>query len=211
MGPSRSGDAGERGATLVELMVALVVLGLALGVIYGALIQMTRLLARTTAVSVANQQTEVAVAEVDRDIRSGNVLYDPSTLNDPAAGIYPGMALLLYTQNNAPQAPVPNRCVEWRVDRQLLQTRYWSPAWRSDGIVSPWRTVAAGIVNATVSPQVSAFSLPGAAYGGRLVSVDLLAASAPGATPSQLQVSVTGRNTLYGYPQTVCASIPPSS
>lgn len=204
------GSGRDGGFTLIELMVSMTVLALVLGVVYGAYVQMLGSVAKATAFSTANDSVQTAVAQIAREVRSGNVLYNPANQNDPANGIYPGMSLLVYTQNNAPQFTPENRCVEWRIDNGQLQTRYWSPNWATDGVVTAWRTVTHHVVNQIVSPQVPAFALSAVpAYGGRLVSVDILGAVSANATPSEIQASVTGRDTLYGYPQSVCASVPP--
>ena len=85
----------------------------------------------------------------DRQIRSGNVLYDPGTENDAANGITPGQSVRIYTQANV--AARGQRCVQYRIYGGSLQQRSWSTIWRTDASVSPWRIVADNVVNATVS------------------------------------------------------------
>jgi type II secretory pathway component PulJ len=150
-------------------------------------------------------QARLGAQQLDRQIRSGNLIYNPALENDPANGIYPGLALRVYTQSNSIQ-----RCVQWRIYNSALQSRSWTTTWQTDGIVSEWRTVADHIVNTTSSP---AFSLdPTSSFGSRLLNISLLVNDPRSeAQNSVVDASVAGRNTQYGYPNFVCASIPPYS
>ena len=150
-------------------------------------------------------QARLGVQQLDRQIRSGNLIYNPAQENDPANGIQPGLSLRVYTQSNSVQ-----RCVQWRIYNNLLQTRSWTTTWQVDDIVSSWRTVADHIVNSTGSP---AFTLdPTSSFGSRLLNISLLVNDSRSASKNAaVQASVAGRNTQYGYPNFVCATIPPYS
>ena len=87
-------------------------------------------------------QARLGVQQLDRQIRSGNLIYNPAAENDSANGIQPGLSLRVYTQSNSVQ-----RCVQWRIYNKLLQTRSWTTTWQVDDIVTAWRTVADHIVN----------------------------------------------------------------
>jgi hypothetical protein len=71
-----------------------------------------------------------------------------------------------------------------------------------------WRTVAEGIVNRTVTPNVQLFTVDPDPYkGGRTVQVTLLVNDDYANHPDQtirLQAALTGRNTTYGYLQNAC-------
>jgi hypothetical protein len=164
--------------------------------------------------SQTNDQARLAIEELDREIRSGNVLYDPASENDAPDGIYPGMSLRIYTQTNATTRTPGNRCVQWRVFSGELQTRYWSTTWRTDSIVSDFRVVADHIVNQPnpPTPPTTAVFLkdPDPAKAGRTIIVTLqVQEKAKSGRVVQVQASITGRNTEYGYPNSVCADIPP--
>ena len=125
--------------------------------------------------------------ELDREIRSGNVLYDPANCPpppvdpsggptcDPAEGITANMTLLIYTQTNANSRNPGNQCVQWRI----------SPAFTLD---------------------------PTSAFGSWVVGVTILTNGDPanGESPTVTNTTeLTGRNTEYGYPSNICTTIPP--
>jgi prepilin-type N-terminal cleavage/methylation domain-containing protein len=212
---SRAAAGDESGMSLVELLVAMAIMGFVitavLSVLSSAMIGYNRQSDRST----TNDQARLAVEELDREIRSGNLLYDPALeAGSAGSGIVPGYALRIYTQNNADTRNPGPRCDQWRILNGSLQHREWTTTWREDDIVSGWRTIATNIVNQTVSPPVPAFVLPSAVsypyYGGRLLSITLLAqVKASSGSPVRVQESVTGRDTEYGYPTNVCTDIPP--
>ena len=164
--------------------------------------------------SANNDQARLAVEEIDREIRSGNVLYDPALENDPSNSIYPGMSLRVYTQTNASTRTPGNQCVQWRVASGVLQKRSWSITWQVDGIVSAWRSIADHIVNQPTPPTPPTTPLfridPDPAKGGRTIVVTLQENQNPvSGRTVVIQEAVTGRNTEYGYPNNVCSTIPP--
>src|SRR5213594_4125494 len=105
--------------TLLELMMVLVILGTVMSGVQ-------RAVNRQSDRSQSNDQARLAIEELDKEIRSGNVLYDPSLTgqpwsDDPGNGIYPNMALLVYTQTNAVTRNPGNKCVQWRIVNGQLQ------------------------------------------------------------------------------------------
>jgi type II secretory pathway component PulJ len=194
--------------TLIELSVSVSILVIVIGAILLVLPSVQNSLNRQANRSQSNDQARLAVEELDREIRSGNLLYDPQYESDPY------MSLRVYTQANADTRLGGNRCVQWRIVQQQLQRRSWTVNWQSaDGVVDPWRIVATGIVNKAVSPTVKAFKLdPDPFKGNRTLVVTILSRASTSAgsnTPVQISSSVTGRNTEYGYPSNVCSTIPP--
>jgi prepilin-type N-terminal cleavage/methylation domain-containing protein len=214
----------EAGFTLIEMVITVSILSLVLIIVTSVLFSVQSSFSRETIRSDTNDQARLAVQQLDREVRSGNLLYNPYPAaplppwaSDPANGIYPGMSLLIYTQTNATTQTPGNRCVQWRIMNQQLQSRDWSTEWRTDDIVDPWRVIATGIQNQVVNPQVSAFTLdPDTNKGGRTMVVTLLVntnttSNTTNGNTESFQLSVTGRNTSYGYPSTVCTDIPPYS
>lgn len=211
--------------TLVEMLIAMAVLGIIVPIFLTSLISVQTRVGRQTDRSLTNDQARLAVEQLDREIRSGNLLYDPKD-ETPAY-----MSLRVYTQTNASTRTPGNRCVQWRIVGGQLQRRDWSITWRTDGVVSGWRVVADHLVNQTVSPAVPVFKLdpdpakgytcvancsdPNPAnrrYAGRSLVVTLLVnEDASSGQNVRLQSSITGRNTQYGYPVSVCDDIPPPS
>ncbi len=206
-GQGRRG-AGEAGFSLVEVLTVISLLSVVLAMTVAVMWSVQGGIAKATDRSRSNDAVRRAVQELDRQVRSGNVLYDPAAENDPANGIHPGLSVRVYTQANATTNTVANRCVQWRIHERRLQSRWWSPTWQFDGAVSGWRTLATGIVNDTTTP---AFSIdPRPEFGRRIMVVSLIArTNSRSGQPVRLEASVTGRNTEYGFLGTVCNPVPP--
>jgi prepilin-type N-terminal cleavage/methylation domain-containing protein len=193
----------DEGFTLVELLVAMVVMTLVLALSFTVITKIISGTKSSQARSNAIDEARIGVEQMERQIRSGNVLYAPSY--DSSNKLW---LLQVYTQVNGNQ-----RCVQWKVDTvgQTLQFRSWSPTWQQDGDVTAWRIVARDIVNNPASSPDTPFnrSTSGGVYGTRLLDVHLLvrASGTPGSTA--LDSSITGRNTSFGYDQAVCTSAIP--
>jgi len=214
-------DRPEDGFTLLELTVALLIMGVIAAAVTSVLYSVQRTYERESYRSQSNDQARLAVEQLDREIRSGNLLYDPDPNPQPVPcplwvcdttnHIFPGMALLVYTQNNATSHSPGNRCVQWRIYQNQLQVRDWSPEWRNDGIVDAFRVVADNVLNQSLSPQVKAFQRDtDQAKGGRAMKITVIAnVSSVGGSNVTIQQEITGRDTEYGYPSSVCVDIPP--
>jgi prepilin-type N-terminal cleavage/methylation domain-containing protein len=230
---ARSRLASEAGFTLVEMLIAMSLLTVVMVVFMGALFTAQNTVNRSTARSTSNDQARLAVQELDREIRSGNVLYNPANCPPPpgnpaglptcdaAVGITPNMSLLVYTQTNANTRNPGNECVQWRITPvdalglSHLQRRAWSVNWQTDGIVFGWRDVAEDVVNRQPpggGPAVPLFSLDlTPSYGSRVIKVNIQTNGAPNVVASSTVatiMSITGRNTEYGYPSNICTTIP---
>ncbi len=187
------------GSTLVETSIGLAVLGLVFATAFSAfsLFQSVTLPAEQR--SNTREQAKLALTQIDRHVRSGNVLYDPATESSP------GLSLRIYTQANGTQ-----RCVTWRIESRQLQVRSWSPVWRTDGEVSGWRSVATDIDNTSLQP-VFILNQTGN-FGSRLIDVDLtVRVVGSNAQAVRVKTSIAGRNTSYGYGAGVCNDIPPGA
>lgn len=195
----------EGGFTAIEVVMTTAVLSIVMAMSMAFLVSAQRTVTIADTRSNNVDQARLGVQQLDRQIRSGNLIYNPASENDSANGIQPGLSLRVYTQSNSLQ-----RCVQWRIYNKLLQTRSWTTTWQVDDIVTAWRTVADHIVNTTGSP---AFTLdPTSSFGSRLLNISLLVNDSRSASKNAaVQASVAGRNTQYGYPNFVCATIPPYS
>jgi type II secretory pathway component PulJ len=194
----------EEGTTLLEMMVTISLLSVVSLLFLSIMASVQQGIERQTDRSNDNDQARLAIQELDREIRSGNVLYDPGT--EPAPFV-PGYSLRVYTQTNANTRTPGNRCVQWRISGTELQRRDWATTSPSS-TVSAWRVVAEDIVN--VSQGVPAFVLEAdPTKGSRIVNLTIVTqTSSRSGSPVRIAASVTGRNTQYGYPTSVCASIP---
>lgn len=199
---------GDDGTSVTEVMVTLALLALVLAIFSSAMIAMFNRVHVADRRSQSNDAVRLAIEEIDRQVRSGNVIHDP---HDPAIPAdQRGMSLRIYTQTNAPTASHANRCVQWRVASGKLETRWWSRAWQSDGVISGWRTVAEHLTNAPSDTPPFSFDRDEVSYGDRVLRVRLLV-NRDRNTGSDVEVaaSITGRNVQFGYPITLCDSVPP--
>ena len=195
--PPRRSD--ERGLTVVELVVTMAVLAVVVPMALTLLHTVQRGVVAQQSRSDSTDQARSAAQQVDRQIRSGNVLYQPES---------GGMSLRVYTQANAAQ-----RCVQWRVLDRQLQWRSWTTTWLVDGSVSGWRVAADDVVNATVVPPVPVFALDTSQveFGQRIMRVSILTNDSERAgRPTRIDVSVTGRNTQSRSAASVCNDVPPA-
>lgn len=221
IGRARRRARGEQGFTLVEMTITLSLLLVVLAVFFGVLVSVQNAVARQGGRSDSNDQARLAVEELDRQIRSGDVVYDPcsATAMQPftaqSSDVKLCQALVIYTQTKAGTGN-PNQCVEWMIDPagQLVE-RTWDVEWQDEAGASGytgWRDVANNVVN--LSTSTSAFQLlSGPAYGSglsRAVTIDVVTRdNAFQGNAVSIQDTVTARNTQYGYPANVCSSPPP--
>ena len=192
----RSKERSDAGTTLVELIISMTIFSLALAMVYGVLITVQRQTKDATSRADSVGNARLALQQIDRQVRSGNVLYNPASEALP-------LSMRVYTQANGDQ-----RCVQWQVWNGKLRTRSWSTTWQTDGLVDGWAIVARDVVNTTATPP---FALQGGstAYGSRLVDITLQVKSpTAGGNPINVTSSLSGRNTAYGYDPGVCSPVP---
>ncbi len=189
---------GESGLTVLEIMISLGILSIILAIFFSVLASVQTGVAKTADRSVANDEARLALQQIDREIRSGNVFLDPDAESDP------GMMLRVYSQANYPTRKLSHRCVQWRVEGEELQTRSWDVDFDNNGDVTPWRIVARHLHNQTSEPKAKAFSLEtSATYGGddihgRVMRVRLLTNKNERAGGDvELEAAIQGRNTTY--------------
>ena len=201
--------AHDEGMSLVELVVSMGIMSIVLIVFGTVLASVQRQVIAQEKLSAANDEARLAFQQLDRELRSGNVLYDPAT------EAVPNMRLRVYTQANAPTrgtlgAPTGYLCKLWRIRgaTQRLQVRSWVPGstlWLDD-----WRTVADYVVNRDLDED--AFWLDDDELkAGRTIAIHLAVnpdvENHPESTV-RLDASLTGRDTAYNYPTTLCQALP---
>ena len=194
---------GDRGLTLTELLVSMAIFSTLVGFVYGVLITVQRQSADVQARQESVGSARLAIEQMDRQIRSGNVLYDPNDTTDPG---YLPMSMRIYTQANGDE-----KCVQWQVLNGRLRSRSWSTTWQTDANVSSWANIANDVVN-TTADATSAFSLPTGttAFGKRLININLRVKNQADKGGEQvIQTSLSGRNTQYGYDAGICSPVPP--
>jgi prepilin-type N-terminal cleavage/methylation domain-containing protein len=210
---------GQGGFTLAELLVAMMILVIVIVIFDGALVSIQQGVASEDLRSQNNDQARLAIESLDREIRSANYIYDPTTETSRTFGgsLTNGFALRIYGQSNAStRSPAPGYlCELWQItpespssSQRLLQVKTWPPF--QSGSASSWQTVATGVVNRAVSPTVAAFAVdPGNPSGtNRTIDITILSnvslSRVPNATV-RTQVAITGRDTSFGFPASECA------
>jgi prepilin-type N-terminal cleavage/methylation domain-containing protein len=213
----RTRSTDERGMTLPEIMITMTLMSIVLLIVTSVLASVQRTVTYEESLTRTLDAARLAVQELDRELRSGNVLYDPAMENAPVGtpgriasctGCEPGYTLRVYTQTNADTRGT-YKCVLWKIDTgQRLMTRSWPPSDPTGA--TGWSIVTTGVVNRDLG--ISAFALdPDVLKGGRtlniLYAINSNLAHREGQT-AKVQASLTGRNTSYGYPANVCQQTP---
>ena len=215
--PTRRRPTGDGGLTLIELLVTMAILSGAMAIVTSAIIGVQRYAGDVQGSSDANSEARQAVAQIDRQVRSGNVLYSPANETEPSScvptGTDAGTCMRVYTLANGTE-----RCVQWQVlqdpedaTSDVLRSRSWSPSWQTDLNYTGWTVQARDLVRDESAPP---FTLQGAvtASSSRFLVVEFQAKDPrrPG-KPVILTSSLAGRNTNYGYDGGLCTPAPPTS
>lgn len=205
----------DEGMTLVEMLVSMLVFSVAVTLVYGAVIFTMRTMNESQQSSDAVTEARLALATIDRQVRSGNVLYSPA--NEPA--LYSGCTadpdplksagtcMRIYTQSNGDE-----KCVQWQVlddgsgnGTADLRVRSWETTYPA-GDATDWSVAARGLVLSSDQP----FTLLGAEspYDERLLRVQIDVRDERTGGTSSIVSSLAGRNTSYGYDTGRCEPVP---
>jgi prepilin-type N-terminal cleavage/methylation domain-containing protein len=216
----------DRGLTLTELLVAMAIFSGAVALAFSAVITIMRMSTEAQRSADAAAELRVAIAQIDRQVRSGNVLFSPAnetTTGCSAVGAFAGTCMRIYTQSNGEQ-----RCVQWQVVEDdspdategtyVLRSRSWDPDWASGtGEVTEWGVVARGLHyehGTTEAPFTLSAALdvgtPVTAYGERMLVLHLESLDTRSGKAVAIESSITGRNTSYGYSGGQCSPVPSS-
>jgi len=198
----------EEGISLAELLVAMAILSIVMLVFTSTLAGMQRAVVEEDVRSRLNDHARLGLQSIDRQVRSGNLLYDPSSevgTVDPFGVAAAGYLFRVYTQAQFGGDEDP-RCATWFVDdeRQLLY-RYWPPL--DEDSATDWQVVATGVVNR--DEGVPPFVIDST---GRTLTVELVVNPELDTQPEATQTfeaALTGRNTSFGYPSNLCETLPP--
>lgn len=140
----------DLGITLVEVMVATSLFFIALSMFGAVLIVSHRTQIRDSEYSSVNDAVSLAVAELDKQIRSGYVIPDTTPLGTTADSVK------IFTA-----AKGSDRCVAWAIyptiGTPVLPQSLYVKSWNPKAVAPPsfsaasWRKVLSGIVGATSS------------------------------------------------------------
>ncbi|GIG20379.1 hypothetical protein Cch01nite_11030 [Cellulomonas chitinilytica] len=213
----------DRGWTLIELLVSMTIFIGLLGMVFTILVTVSQQtkdnLARTRAVD----QAQLGLMQLDRQVRSGNVISDPALETSAGSGVPTYYSLRVYTQTDG-----VFQCVQWRVrfpagsSYGVLEFRSWKPNWQAVGGVSAWRVTARNLVqpsSSTVNPADPATWPPffvqqhdaELSSQAQTIRVTLRLkdpAQRASSKPETVSSVLTGRNTVFGYPADSCAIVP---
>ena len=104
----------DEGVSLPELLVTMAIFSIVMSVVFSAMIAIEKQTAKVQNSAQAISQVRLGLAQIDKQVRSGNVLYSPA--DEPAsvpsctASGTSGTCMRVYTQTNGTQ-----RCVQWQV------------------------------------------------------------------------------------------------
>ena len=213
IGRLRTIDRDQRGMTLVELMISVALMVVVAVIFTTVLLAVQKGVIRQQARSEINDQARLALEQMDREVRSGSVLYDPAS--EPAAvcagkDCAPSYSVRVYTQANAPTRQATyggdgTQCVQWVIDDQQLFRRAWEVGGTAS--LSGWRMIAEGVVNREPLVNVPAFSLPNP--DSNVLDITLMLNSRYGSNDPprtvRMDTSIAIRNAGTGDP---CSPIP---
>ncbi|WP_062078878.1 prepilin-type N-terminal cleavage/methylation domain-containing protein [Demequina globuliformis] len=211
----------SEGYSLTELLIAMTIFSTLMALIFSLFITMINQsednLARTRSV----EQARLGLSQIDRQIRSGNVILDPALDSHAQSGVGSNYSLRVYTQENG-----EDKCVQWRVIFHNGASQFGDLEYREWDAGNPsssttWYNVANNVVaptNDVIDPDDPESwppfwldtTLP---TGSKAQNIRVtLRMSDPGAEagakPAVVSSVVTGRNTVFGYSPDYCSSIP---
>lgn len=158
--------------TLVELLVAMPLGLLVLGLVLALVVSTTNTESAGVAIGQANATVNSAMNSIKLDVVNADVIFNPATEGVRAgATIKPGFSLRMLTVIGGQTA-----CVQWRVSGKTLQNRSWPVG--IPPLTVPWVTRFHGVSNQQTAPPFTMTTT--SAYGDRLVDVRLfVTASSP--------------------------------
>lgn len=212
----------DAGMTLVELIVSMTIFTGLMAIVMGIVVQFIYMSRDSLATAQSVEQARLGISQIDRQVRSGNVIVDPSLETALSSGVAPFFSLRIYTQEDG-----VNRCVQWRViDKDGdgfsdLQFRSWHPSYPVIDDVTDWSLVAQNVVvPATVSTSASnpgqwppffVDSSMGGSTNAHFVRITLRLKgpeSRATAKPVTVTTVVMGRNTVFEQPVNSCTNVP---
>ena len=212
----------DQGTTLVELIVSMAIFSfvmvLTLSVLVGVQKDTQRVVQRDDAITQLRQ----GMAQIDREVRSGNVLYSPAnevgkTLGCSSSLTLPaGDCMRIHTHSNG-SALQRQKCVQWQLQPDAtrpgtsrLMTRTW-PSPLVDKVTKvPFRTVATGLLNRQVDGEWPFRLVASSDTSQRVLKLSLLTSPKDASARAiAIESSISGRNTHYGRDANICTPVPP--
>ncbi len=217
--------ADERGLSLTELLISMTIFSILMGIVMSVMITLTNMSRDSVARTQAIQEARLGLSQIDRQVRSGNVILDPADEDPDDSGVPPFFSMRIHTQAGGVAT-----CAQWRVidhDSDTfgdLEFRTWTPGLPLTA--TPWSPVAHNLISMDVAPASAAdidvddpetwppFWVNSEASGNteaQYVSITLRLKD-PGekndSKPTSISTTITGRNTVFSVPSTACSPVP---
>lgn len=215
-------DDVDRGFSLAELLVSMTLFALLMTLVSGLMIRLMNQASDGMGRASSIEQARLGLSQIERQVRSGNVILDPGSEDPLNAGVPKYYSLRIYTQEGGDLL-----CAQWRVidfdnnGTGQLQYREWDKNYPVNPYVSEWSTVANNVkMMPAVTPVASdsatwppfwkdtTYSANSSAQSVRITLRIKDPSSAANTKPTALSTVVTGRNTVFGYSQSECADVP---
>lgn len=177
----------EAGFTLVELAVALAIGITLLTLVLVSLTNTIQTGLDAVASGHANSNNNLALNEIQREVVSSDVIYNPATKTPKATTILPPTGSGGYLLRLLTNYKDSTTCVQWRLTTAgKLQFRSWSI--NRPTTVKHWETIVTGLL--TTTPPFST-STTRVSYGSRILTVSLIARSGAASTHLNLKAEVS--------------------
>jgi hypothetical protein len=181
----------DRGTSLAELVVGMMVMGIFMTIFTGAVVSMAKTVTKVEAVTTSTAQVNNAFLQLDRRVRYADAI---STIG-PATGTSGDSYVEL---GSVPSAASVQRCTQLRVDvgSQKLQLRTWTATGSTTySDLTGWTPLASFIVPLDASgASYQPFSTPpvsGAPTSFQRLTITLVAGTSGASSPSTTKTSFT--------------------
>lgn len=196
------------GFTLIELIIAMSIFAMLLGVMMSVVLAMNKDLNKTTSIADAASQGLRATQAIDKQLRYADFV------NAPVTGASGDRYVSFESLTNASVS----ECYQWRIHTGgLLQQRSWVSSTANTTAVTAttpsWLTVAIGVVNPTATAPFTLSTQgggggPGSAF--QQVVVDLvLQGRSSSVGHAETKLTITARNSNYLPGSTQCNAVTP--
>lgn len=224
----------DEGFSLTEMLVVMAIFGVLMAITFSILVVVMKQTRDSEARVRSLAQMRLGLSQIDRQVRSGNLIRDPADEVGTAGSsedVPPYYSMRIYTQEGGEA-----RCAQWRViDHEddgygNLEFRTWDPTYPASTDVDDWHVVARNILDVGARPDPDdpdaidpndpltwppfwADSSLGSSTDAQFVRITFRFKEPEQSSytkPASVTSVVTGRNTVFGYPSTSCSNVPPA-
>jgi type II secretory pathway pseudopilin PulG len=213
-------ESRDHGYSLTERLLSMMIFSILMALIFGLFITMTYQASDNLGRTRAVEQARLGLSQIDRQVRSGNLILNPAAEGLAVSGVEPHYSLRILTQEGGAE-----KCVQWRVFDQNsdgfsnLEFRSWDPGPVN---VEGWSVVAQNLVGPepeTIEaddpeswPPFWVDDSSGGSTDAQSIQITLRMLDPKAdadSKPIPLTSTVTGRNTVFGgYGSNYCSPVP---